>query len=845
MKLTNKLTLSLAIAVVLGVGAIGTVSTQSFHQLAEESNQGFNTLTKNALEAQVMRQAQVYARMVDSVYSGLEINAEQTFKHFNGFVDIKDLSLSNNRIETNGKLMHIILHKGKPLNGHFDEVDYYTNATTNVATIFVRDGDDFLRATTSLKKEDGTRAYGTALDKTHPAYNLLKEGKSYTGFATLFGKDYMTHYEPIIAQGKVIGASFIGYDASKEINTMKKTISSVKVGKTGYLFILDGKGVLKLHPKSEGKNVLANKDINGLAYFEEMIKRSRTDGADYLYYTRADKEGETPRAKVSGFAKTKSGLTVVASSYPEEFTEDYVAVQNNFSAGMDSLLFNLMMMLGGLGLALTGISYMLIRRETKPLSEIAQNMTEVGSSGDFERIKAVKASSDEVNEVSSALISMMAQVRSATNESQAILNAVAANNEDEIKRLANQSSSAKGTMLELYNGVTNAAKSVLAGSQAIDDAMLKISSGNLSTSSSDRESIKKAIESLQAFNRDLVGAMQELSKGNLDVTINGVGDFGIAAHAFDASMQSFKAAMVDIGQVVDALSQNNLTQRAKSHPGYLGELANNLNNAIASMSNAITSVKANANEFIEQADVLRHYSHSLVVAKEEVESSLAVSSASSRAIDKDVDTVREGVVTATSIAKGKIEVLDKMNKLMNDAVSSMQEMQQTSSRVADIVTLVDSISFQTNLLALNAAVEAARAGEHGRGFAVVASEVRALAGKSADAAKDIKSLIDLSIGQVNKGAEQINEVAGSLEVLVDETERMRSTVDMIDASTDRMSASVSALNNNIRQMEQQAKSLDKAAGEIESVSNDVSEKSNALSQMTEVFAVASNRLVLR
>lgn len=840
MKLTNKLTLSLAIAAALGIGSIGTISTQNFHQLATSSNAEFDNLTKSSLEAQVMRQANVYAKLVDSVYSGLEINAQQTFKHFNSLVNINELALSQERIKTNGKEMPILLYKGKVLNASFNEVDDYTQLTTNIATVFVRDGDEFLRITTSLKKEDGSRAYGTALDKSHPAYELLKQGKAFTGFATLFGKDYMTHYEPVIKDNKVIGASFIGYDASKEIATMKKTISSVKVGSTGYIFILDNKGVLKLHPKSEGKNVSDNKDVNGVAYFSEMIKQASYENPHYLYYTRADKEGEQPREKVSGFAKTKSGLVVVASSYPEEFTHEYTNVQDSFSQGIDALLLKLIIMLGGLGLALTVINYILIRRETNPLQQIAQNMSEIGRSGDFILTRPVQARSDEVLEVAQALTSMIDNVRNATYESQTILNAIANNNTSDIARLSSQPTSSKGTMFELYTGVAAAAKSVLASTQAIDDAMAKISSGQLTISSSDRQSVQEAIESLQSFNRNLIRAMQGLSKGNLDVRIDGVGDFGIAATAFDDSMQSFKKAMEDIGYVVDALSHNNLSMRAKNHHGYLGELANNLNNAITSMSSTISSVKYNTHAFIDQSNTLRDYASSLVIAKEQVESSLHISTASSQSIEGDVQTVRSGVGIATAIAQGKITVLSSMNNLMNDAVNSMQEMQQTSVKIGDIVTLVDSIAFQTNLLALNAAVEAARAGEHGRGFAVVASEVRALAGKSADAAKNIKSLINLSAGQVNKGADQINEVASSLNMLVNETNRMRETINAIDQSTDRMSASVSALNSNILQMETQAKLLDKAANEIESASMDISDKSNELSATAEVFTLDSH-----
>jgi methyl-accepting chemotaxis protein len=109
-------------------------------------------------------------------------------------------------------------------------------------------------------------------------------------------------------------------------------------------------------------------------------------------------------------------------------------------------------------------------------------------------------------------------------------------------------------------------------------------------------------------------------------------------------------------------------------------------------------------------------------------------------------------------------------QVMQQTISAMQSIKESSSKISDIVTIIDSIAFQTNLLALNAAVEAARAGEHGRGFAVVASEVRALAGKSADAAKDIKALINDSVSRIENGThladksgEMLNGIAGSIQ----------------------------------------------------------------------------------
>src|SRR5208283_3735285 len=128
---------------------------------------------------------------------------------------------------------------GKIVNLSTGEVDRFTNITGAVATIFARKGDDFFRITTSLKKEDGSRAVGTTLDKSHPAYPLLLKGEPYLGEAKIFGKYYMTKYIPIKdASGNVIGSYFVGSDLTEQVKKMSDAIKPLKIGKTGYFFMM-------------------------------------------------------------------------------------------------------------------------------------------------------------------------------------------------------------------------------------------------------------------------------------------------------------------------------------------------------------------------------------------------------------------------------------------------------------------------------------------------------------------------------------------------------------------------------------------------------------------------------
>jgi methyl-accepting chemotaxis protein len=175
----------------------------------------------------------------------------------------------------------LLRFNGVPVNLNDSQVDEFSRQNENsVATVFVRKGDEFLRIATSLKKEDGTRAVGTTLGADHPACSALMRGETYIGKAKLFGHNYMTKYLPIRDAGKgVIGVLFVGTNIDNIIQKFEKTIASVKVGETGYAYVLDAgstqtRGQIMMHPDHTkvGKNVLEFKDAKGRQFSKEMLE---------------------------------------------------------------------------------------------------------------------------------------------------------------------------------------------------------------------------------------------------------------------------------------------------------------------------------------------------------------------------------------------------------------------------------------------------------------------------------------------------------------------------------------------------------------------------------------------
>jgi methyl-accepting chemotaxis protein len=239
-------------------------------------------------------------------------------------------------IDINGRTTPTLRRDGKTVNLDFALVDRFTDMTGAVATVFAKSGDDFVRVNTSLKNDKGERAVGTLLDRQHPGYQATLKGGSFTGLATLFGRQYMTQYDPIKdGQGNIVGLSFIGLDFSDYLKALKESIRGIKIGQTGYFYVLNAQpgeklGELVIHPALEGKNLLAVKDSGGREFIKDMLQQKNGQ----IRYPWVNKElGETaPRDKVVAFAHLKNWNWVLAGgTYVDEYTAEIDRLRNFFA----------------------------------------------------------------------------------------------------------------------------------------------------------------------------------------------------------------------------------------------------------------------------------------------------------------------------------------------------------------------------------------------------------------------------------------------------------------------------------------------------------------------------------
>lgn len=234
----------------------------------------------------------------------------------------------------------------------------------------------------------------------------------------------------------------------------------------------------------------------------------------------------------------------------------------------------------------------------------------------------------------------------------------------------------------------------------------------------------------------------------------------------------------------------------------LGELGRSFNRFIGNLRALITQTSGVANRVSCAASALSDVACEVKGATQGEAAGLEETAASLEQITATVKQNADNAQQANRLAVSASDTAVKGGQVVSDAVAAMGEINTASRKIADIITTIDEIAFQTNLLASNAAVEAARAGEQGRGFAVVASEVRALAQRSASAAKEIKVLIEDSVAKVEAGSLLVNRSGTTLDEIVAAVKRVTDIIAEIAVASHEQSAGVDQVNQAVSEMDQ-------------------------------------------
>jgi methyl-accepting chemotaxis protein I, serine sensor receptor len=208
-------------------------------------------------------------------------------------------------------------------------------------------------------------------------------------------------------------------------------------------------------------------------------------------------------------------------------------------------------------------------------------------------------------------------------------------------------------------------------------------------------------------------------------------------------------------------------------------------------------------------------------------------------VKQNADNARQ----ANQLAAQASDVAVRGGEVVGEVVQTMSSISASSTKIADIVSVIDGIAFQTNILALNAAVEAARAGEQGKGFAVVAGEVRTLAQRSAAAAKEIKGLIEDSVSKVGVGAEQVERAGTTMQEIVSSVKRVTDIMGEISAASDEQARGIDQVNQAVSQMDEVTQQNAALVEEAAAAAGSMQDQSRELMHSVSRFKVSSAQTV--
>jgi methyl-accepting chemotaxis protein len=233
-----------------------------------------------------------------------------------------------------------------------------------------------------------------------------------------------------------------------------------------------------------------------------------------------------------------------------------------------------------------------------------------------------------------------------------------------------------------------------------------------------------------------------------------------------------------------------------------GELLHALGRMQDALRRLVGEIRSSADSINVASAEVAAGNQDLSVRTEQASANLQQTASSVEQISSTMRHSADAALQADALARGAADVAGQGGEVVGRVVGTMQSISESSRRIGDIVGVIDGIAFQTNILALNAAVEAARAGEQGKGFAVVASEVRALAHRSAGAAKEIKGLITQSVERVEQGASQVEEAGRTIEGVIANVRRVSDIVGEISSASVEQSKGIGEVNTAVSQLDQ-------------------------------------------
>ena len=300
------------------------------------------------------------------------------------------------------------------------------------------------------------------------------------------------------------------------------------------------------------------------------------------------------------------------------------------------------------------------------------------------------------------------------------------------------------------------------------------------------------------------------------------------------------AEPVEVVNMANRVASGDLTQVIALRPGDQNSVMYAMRQMQSNLTKIVLNVRDGSESVASASTQIAQGNADLSVRTEQQASALEETAASMEELGSTVNRNADNSRQANLLVQAACNMANQNGSVLQQLVSTMQEIEQSSKMIGNIIGLIDGIAFQTNILALNAAVEAARAGEQGRGFAVVASEVRSLAGRSAEAAKEIKALVKASVDRVESGSALVSQAGTSMQEVVTEITRVTEMMGDIAASSVEQSAGVSQIGEAVTQMDHVTQQNAALVEEMSAAAQSLKAQAHELVEAVRIFKLTTS-----